>query len=491
MGIYSLHFARVSDLITVERRLIRAFNKNPTLLPKPYRALYRYAVNLAKIGWLRCPDGTDVSLADDLMAYRQWLRNHLMEIAPEGSQPSATDLIKLAPLVAVRIDTMRAALVVRYVNRFNAECLDREIRFKKMALVLGGGGGSGMAHLGMFSLLDEMGVIPDLIVGSSMGSLVGLLRALRRDYDGVATLLALPRKLDLGDIFKPFAGKTRFGFPGAFDMHLVPMASKTIRSILSQRIPTFDELPIRLEVVATGVRTGIDMDAARLEKELKRAGSAGFMPWDLRSKVRLFFKVVRQLASNPKFLTQVVFNDLPGTEKMRVIDAVGFSCSVPGLLHFDLFDEDPTTVKSFERVFEEQGLFRLTDGGIINNVPSRVAWESVQKGKLGSRNALIFALDPFAPVPNSNAMFIPVQRLARPGVLANRPYSDFTHTLRHVPSPINFAPGFRHLQRLVKHVRKDLAEDALFIKRMLTPIPRYEQWISELHLEAGQYLAAS
>ena len=80
-----------------------------------------------------------------------------------------------------------------------------------------------------------------------MGSLLGLLRALRRDYDPVATLLALPRKFDLRDIFKPFAGMSRFGFPGAFDMHLVPMASKTIQSILSQRVPRFSELAIPLD----------------------------------------------------------------------------------------------------------------------------------------------------------------------------------------------------------------------------------------------------
>lgn len=46
-----------------------------------------------------------------------------------------------------------------------------------VALVLGSGGPRGFAHIGVIKVLEEEGVRPDLIVGSSVGALVGALYA--------------------------------------------------------------------------------------------------------------------------------------------------------------------------------------------------------------------------------------------------------------------------------------------------------------------------
>lgn len=47
----------------------------------------------------------------------------------------------------------------------------------KIALVLGGGGAKGFAHIGVLKVLEKNGIKPDLIVGTSSGSLVGSLYA--------------------------------------------------------------------------------------------------------------------------------------------------------------------------------------------------------------------------------------------------------------------------------------------------------------------------
>ncbi len=47
----------------------------------------------------------------------------------------------------------------------------------KLALVLPGGGAKGFAHLGVLRLLDSLGVVPDLIVGTSAGAIIGALYA--------------------------------------------------------------------------------------------------------------------------------------------------------------------------------------------------------------------------------------------------------------------------------------------------------------------------
>lgn len=43
----------------------------------------------------------------------------------------------------------------------------------RLALVLGSGGPRGYAHLGVLRVLEEAGIVPDLVVGSSVGALIG------------------------------------------------------------------------------------------------------------------------------------------------------------------------------------------------------------------------------------------------------------------------------------------------------------------------------
>lgn len=51
------------------------------------------------------------------------------------------------------------------------------IKAPSVALVLGGGGAKGFAHVGVIQALQENGITPTLIVGTSMGSLIGSLYA--------------------------------------------------------------------------------------------------------------------------------------------------------------------------------------------------------------------------------------------------------------------------------------------------------------------------
>lgn len=50
-------------------------------------------------------------------------------------------------------------------------------RVPRVAWVLGSGGPRGFVHVGVLRALEELGLAPDLIVGASVGSLVGSLRA--------------------------------------------------------------------------------------------------------------------------------------------------------------------------------------------------------------------------------------------------------------------------------------------------------------------------
>ena len=47
----------------------------------------------------------------------------------------------------------------------------------KIALVLGGGAARGFAHIGVIKVLESQGILPEIVVGTSAGSLVGALYA--------------------------------------------------------------------------------------------------------------------------------------------------------------------------------------------------------------------------------------------------------------------------------------------------------------------------
>src|SRR4030042_3925856 len=48
---------------------------------------------------------------------------------------------------------------------------------KKIGYALGGGAARGMFHIGVLSVLEEYGITPDIIAGTSMGSIIGAMYA--------------------------------------------------------------------------------------------------------------------------------------------------------------------------------------------------------------------------------------------------------------------------------------------------------------------------
>ncbi len=70
----------------------------------------------------------------------------------------------------------------------------------RVALVLGGGGARGFAHLGVIRALEEAGIPIDLIVGTSAGSLVGSLYAANPDIKCVTRIMMESSYSDYVDI---------------------------------------------------------------------------------------------------------------------------------------------------------------------------------------------------------------------------------------------------------------------------------------------------
>ena len=113
----------------------------------------------------------------------------------------------------------------------------------KLGLALSGGGAKGFAHIGVFKLLEECGLMPDVIVGTSVGALMGALFTDGYTADEIKELFS-------GREFSEFA-QLQLPKSGLFD-------SKSFRHFLRRnlRAKTFEELKTPLIVMATDLDNG-------------------------------------------------------------------------------------------------------------------------------------------------------------------------------------------------------------------------------------------
>lgn len=115
---------------------------------------------------------------------------------------------------------------------------------KKVILVLGSGGSKGLAHVGVLEELENLGVVPDVIVGCSSGSIIGALYAQHKDINLLKTLFMNMKYDDLVDfsIFQKYAVSTR----------------EKVENFLHENLTAtdFSQLEIKFIAVATDLHKG-------------------------------------------------------------------------------------------------------------------------------------------------------------------------------------------------------------------------------------------
>ena len=142
----------------------------------------------------------------------------------------------------------------------------------KTALVLSGGGAKGIAHIPLLRLLDSLGAVPDLIVGTSIGSIMGSLYA--SGYSG-AEIDSISRAISPAELFKtediPPPRPWRPFVPlliwekgeGGFSLRSPAVNESQANSVLSAMLlrgnllarGSFDSLPIPFRAIATDFNT--------------------------------------------------------------------------------------------------------------------------------------------------------------------------------------------------------------------------------------------
>lgn len=115
---------------------------------------------------------------------------------------------------------------------------------KRLGLALSGGGAKGFAHIGVFKMLEECGLRPDIVAGTSVGALMGALFADGYGADEI-------KELFTGREFSEFA-QLQLPKSGLFD-------SKRFRDFLKRhlRAKNIEDLEIPMVIVATDLDNGI------------------------------------------------------------------------------------------------------------------------------------------------------------------------------------------------------------------------------------------
>lgn len=113
----------------------------------------------------------------------------------------------------------------------------------KIGLVMSGGGARGYAHIGALKALNELGIFPDVISGTSAGALIGALYADDNTPDKILEIFEQ----------KKFTNFVKFSFPktGLLKMSgLEKMFSKHLKA------KTFEQLKLPLFVCSTNMNSG-------------------------------------------------------------------------------------------------------------------------------------------------------------------------------------------------------------------------------------------
>ena len=455
----------------MEVALVRAATERPAGLDGRRLEVLRYALNLARLDAVPGPGG-DVLVGAALTPFRERL---VMTLRPWILEtPGVVELEELSAVterVATTTLRARAELLRTFAALIPEEVLEREVCEKALVVVAGGGGGAGYVYGGAFQLIDEVGRPPSMIVGTSIGSLLGLFRAKRQAME-LAPLVSLSESLTWRNVFLRPRVKNRYGVPAALRLYLRKAIGHLFQHEGGERTLRMGELEIPFRVVVAGVYGGgLTHDLDYYEHLMDDVMASERVSWStIRKTVGAAVGVLSEFVQRPAVLKEIVLGGDELTSQFDVVDAVGFSTAVPGLIHYDILREDPHMHAMMERLMEKHGVARLIDGGLVNNVPSRVAWTHVQRGDIGTRNAFILAMDCFAPQLARNLLMHPVQRLVRPQVSANAAFASFTKTFSNVLSPLDVVPDLKKIQVALRNGYAEMDTERRFLAAMLRPL---------------------
>lgn len=464
----------------MENRLIEALVDARAPLPPEREGLLRYALSLARLETfqpgaaregerIERPDVTIRSEAHEKfrrLVLARLAGPLLSELTPRRRLRAADEAIHF---FQDRLSEAREDILRNHANDFSRDELDDEISIKSLVNVGGGGGGAGYVYVGAYDVLQNAGIIPRFLMGSSIGAMLGLFRAKTRWAD-LDEYIALGNRLRPEEVFRVISMKANYGLPGVFRLFLHSGLGPTFRHPTGESY-TLADLEIPFEPIVAGIRRG------SLGAEFDEYAKTHHLPGDKRPgplelRAQLASQVVRLVGfANPRVVKEIVLGADELTREFDAIDAAGFSAAVPGILHYDIARKDYRMRAICGELLRREDVVALVDGGLANNVPAKTAWRRVREGRIGTRNAYILAFDCFHPQLSPGHIALhPLEAVIQLQVALNRRYwnrkINFTPTL----SPMSVLPSPRKLNRAIEWGRSTMLVHLPYVAKALEPI---------------------
>lgn len=458
--------ARLKPFDDAEIALVRSVVTECEWISEPDESALRYALGLARLTIVRASSGLDVDVEPVLLPFREDIQRTLVPALSKRGGPDRNAVLEIARNVAVHAKAWRSRLA--FQSALSTDAIDEEICERVLVLVAGGGGGVAWNYLGAFELLEQYGLLPRLLSGTSMGAVLLLLRA-RRDHWHAEDVDSALRSLSFSTLFRFFRTESRFGLPAAMSLYLRAAVGDLLLGPDGTSL-TLDKLPIPLYVAVTGIRNGALPRDPSYYEHLLDAEAAEPRTILSRRYATAIFRAVGELMMQKDRLARIYLGPDEETRSFDAVDAVGFSSALPGVVHYEPLREDERMEGLLSKLFVRHNLFRLVDGGLVDNLPAKVAWAAVHRGALGSRNAFVLALEGFGP-KLSQPLWYGLEQLASQNVARNLPFVHHHCSFERVLSPAEIVPSPRALRQAALAGKSELHPDMPFLARMCRRFP--------------------
>ena len=476
------------DMHGLERAWLRDRATSKEILDDHVRSTYGYALRLATLKSMPGSDGQSIPVSSVLDDFR----HELMEImcrqavqkpffSTEAANGTGTlawtgkwrrsDIVENYPQIADLLHKAVTQVLSRYPE-IQRSSLENILRQKRLVLALGGGGGTGYVHLCLFQWLEELNLTPALITGTSIGSLLGFLRAMQTSYDAAMTMLKLPGLWRLTRSIHPSFDIGDHGLMGMWHLDFNYVVEGMIQSLGYQTTPLFRELKIPFACVSTGIirRDDITMSVEYQPDSHSILSRLSRLSW---KNALAHGAQIASLVTSSHATREVVFGLDDLTATMPVTDAVAFSSLIPGLLHYKIPRNHYRSHEILNTIFKRDNIYRLTDGGLVSNVPVRAAVRAIESGKYGHENVYILGLDVFAPQARDGIFYL-LEQIANTNANTDARYADAFFRPKDLLSPANMAPTLTHLRWLNLRFRKTFQDEMRILEYAMTPLKPFD-----------------
>ena len=455
----------IHALSNIECEFVRLISSNTKIFSITDIESIRWSLSLARITKIRLSNNDTLNIAHALDIYR----TRLYEIFKNANSIDAINIDNLKKsvyLINQLVRNSQTDLLSFFSGKLQRKDLDKAISKRPLALALGGGGGTCYVFVGAFKAFAESNIVPSAMAGSSMGAILGAYRALHKNFS-LSGLEYLVKNVSWNMLAKPYAGPSYFGVPATFRLYLRESLGELFKK--NTDYPKIKDLLIPLKICVAGLS---NVSAAQEDLSVySRLLASSNDPYNLNIRSGSILNQILSFAQKP--LKPIYLGNSQLSKNFDLLDALGFSSAIPAVFHYDIFREDKEMIEIIKKLFEQENVFRLIDGGFADNLPSQQALLAIQNGEsLDGYDPFVLALDSFVPSLNKNLLFYPLMRFTYENSKEGHKKAHLVIKFKKVLSPINFVPSETMFYKAIEWGYEEIKPHMQFIENMLAVLSK-------------------